>query len=88
MKQTTRFWLLVLALLMISIAGCRSSATDAPDMGSEGEVVALMITGSVKDEIAWSEEQIHNMDTVQVESTNKDGESDTRPVYRLRHCYR
>ena len=78
---TSRLWLLVLALLLVFVAGCSATATITPDQQSvvsgDGVVAALKITGNVNDEAAWSEEEIHSMETIQVESTNNEGESET-----------
>ena len=41
------------------------------------EDAALKITGSVENEIGWTEEKIRSMDTLEAESTNKDGETST-----------
>ncbi|MGD8795195.1 MAG: molybdopterin-dependent oxidoreductase, partial [Anaerolineae bacterium] len=38
---------------------------------------AFKITGSVENEIGWSEEKLRAMDTIDAESTNKDGETKT-----------
>ena len=76
MKHTSKLWLLVLALLLVFVAGCSASAADTPAAG-DGAVVALKITGNVNDEVAWSEEAIHSMEPIQVDSTNNEGESET-----------
>ncbi len=49
------------------------AATEAPTAGA----AALKITGKVKTEQAWSEEQIKAMTTTQAEATNKKGEKQT-----------
>jgi hypothetical protein len=36
---------------------------------------ALKITGNVETEVGWSEEKIRSMDTIEAESTNKQGET-------------
>jgi DMSO/TMAO reductase YedYZ molybdopterin-dependent catalytic subunit len=41
------------------------------------ENAALKITGSVENEIGWTEEKIRSMDTIEAESTNKAGETST-----------
>lgn len=78
---TSRLWLLVLVLLLVFVAGCSATATITPDQQSavsgDGAVAALKITGKVNEEAAWSEEEIHSMETIQVESTNNEGESET-----------
>jgi GTP cyclohydrolase III len=76
MMHTSRFRLIVLALLLVFIAGCGGAAADTPE-AEEGAVIALKITGSVNDEVGWSEEEIHSMESIQVDSTNNEGESET-----------
>jgi DMSO/TMAO reductase YedYZ molybdopterin-dependent catalytic subunit len=41
------------------------------------EDAALKITGAVENEIGWTEEKIRSMDTIEAESTNKQGETST-----------
>ena len=76
MMHTSRFWLFILALLLVFIAGCSGSAADLPE-AEQGAVIALKTTGNVNDEVGWSEEEIHSMESNQVDSTNKEGETDT-----------
>jgi len=38
---------------------------------------ALKVTGNVKVEVGWTEEKVRSMDTIQAESTNKQGEAQT-----------
>ena len=38
---------------------------------------ALKVTGNVETEVGWTEEKIRSMDAIEVESTNKDGETST-----------
>ncbi len=38
---------------------------------------ALKVTGNVKVEVGWTEEKVRSMDTIQAESTNKQGETKT-----------
>lgn len=44
---------------------------------------AFKITGNVKTEVGWSEEKIRSMDTIEAESTNKDGETETYTGVRI-----
>ena len=83
MKHTPRLWLLGLALLLVFIAGCSASAADTP-AAREGAVVALKITGNVNDEVGWSEEEIHSMESIQVDSTNNEGETETYTGVRIK----
>jgi DMSO/TMAO reductase YedYZ molybdopterin-dependent catalytic subunit len=41
------------------------------------EDAALKVTGSVENEIGWTEEKIRSMDTIEAEATNKEGETST-----------
>jgi hypothetical protein len=81
MVHTSRLWVLVLVLLLVFAAGCSATATITPEQQSaesgDGAVAALKITGKVNEEVGWSEEQIHSMGSIQVESTNNEGESET-----------
>ena len=76
MVHISRLWLLVLALPLVFIAGCRASAADTPP-AKEGAVIALKISGYVNNEVGWSEEEIHSMESIQVESTNNEGETES-----------
>jgi hypothetical protein len=62
----------ITAVLAILLAGCNSGAT-----GGVPENAALKITGNVNQEIGWTEEQVRAMDTIEAESTNKQGETST-----------
>ena len=44
---------------------------------------AFKITGDVATEVGWSEDKIRSMDTIDAESTNKDGEASTYTGVRL-----
>ncbi len=59
---------IVLFVAALLLAGCSS--------GGGGEV-ALKITGAVANEKGWTEAEIKAMNTLEVESTNKDGETST-----------
>jgi hypothetical protein len=70
-----------LVLLLVFVTGCSAAGTTAPEQESagsgEGSGAALKITGNVSDEVAWSEEEIRGMETVQVASTNNEGETES-----------
>jgi DMSO/TMAO reductase YedYZ molybdopterin-dependent catalytic subunit len=51
--------------------------TAAQAGGGVPEDAALKITGSVENEIGWTEEKIRSMDTIEAQSTNKAGETST-----------
>jgi hypothetical protein len=57
------------------LAGCGGGATEPAAPASAD--AALKITGNVANEIGWTEEQVRAMDTIDAESTNKDGETST-----------
>jgi DMSO/TMAO reductase YedYZ molybdopterin-dependent catalytic subunit len=64
-------WVLVVGVLI----GCGGSAdTGGGDGGGE---VALKVTGSVDKEMGWTEDEVKAMDTIDAESTNKEGETKT-----------
>jgi DMSO/TMAO reductase YedYZ molybdopterin-dependent catalytic subunit len=44
---------------------------------------ALKITGQVETEVGWTEEKIRSMDTIEAESTNKEGETSTYTGVRI-----
>jgi DMSO/TMAO reductase YedYZ molybdopterin-dependent catalytic subunit len=44
---------------------------------------ALKITGNVETEVGWTEEKIRSMDTIEAESTNKEGETSTYTGVRI-----
>jgi DMSO/TMAO reductase YedYZ molybdopterin-dependent catalytic subunit len=44
---------------------------------------AFKITGSVETEVGWTEEKIRSMDAIDVEYTNKDGETETYTGVRI-----
>jgi hypothetical protein len=44
---------------------------------------AFKITGNVETEVGWTEEKIRSMDTIDAESTNKQGETETYSGVRI-----
>jgi DMSO/TMAO reductase YedYZ molybdopterin-dependent catalytic subunit len=44
---------------------------------------ALKITGNVETEVGWTEDKIRSMDTIETESTNKEGEASTYTGVRI-----
>jgi DMSO/TMAO reductase YedYZ molybdopterin-dependent catalytic subunit len=62
-------WVFQLTDLQVNTAGQAGSGIP--------EDAALKITGSVENEIGWTEEKIRSMDTIEAESTNKAGETST-----------
>jgi hypothetical protein len=64
-----------LVLMVGALIGCGGSAdTGGGDGGGE---VALKVTGSVDKEMGWTEDEVKAMDTIDAESTNKEGETKT-----------
>lgn len=76
---------LVAMLLVMALAACGGTADNGGGNGSGngnggGEPAtgaALRVTGSVDNEMAWSEDEVHAMNAIDVESTNRDGETAT-----------
>jgi hypothetical protein len=66
----------VLVLLVGALVGCGGGATGGGG-GSAGGDVALKITGNVEKETSWTEDEVRAMDTIEAESTNKEGETQT-----------
>ena len=66
-KLSTSF--IFLSISLIIFASCTGNGGGIPDNS------ALKITGNVNNPIGWSEDQVLKMDKVEVESTNKDGET-------------
>jgi hypothetical protein len=59
-------WLGVVVVLVAVLTGCGG----APQSG-------LRITGNVTEEVGWTEEEVRAMDTIEAQSTNKQGETKT-----------
>jgi DMSO/TMAO reductase YedYZ molybdopterin-dependent catalytic subunit len=64
---------IILLLALGLLVGCGSAQ---PETGIPDDA-ALKITGKVANETGWSEETLRAMDTMEAESTNKQGESKT-----------
>jgi tungstate transport system substrate-binding protein len=64
----------VKALVEIQVKGASGAEQPA---GGIPENAALKITGKVANEIGWTEDQVRAMETMDVESTNKQGEAST-----------
>jgi hypothetical protein len=68
----------ILLLLAGMLVGCGATPQPtAPPQPAVSEEVALKITGQVVTEMAWAEEQVRVMDTMEAQSTNKQGETQT-----------
>ena len=68
----------VVLLLAGLLAGCGSTPepTAPPEPAASGDT-ALKITGNVSQEVGWPEEEVQAMETMEAESTNKEGETKT-----------
>lgn len=64
----------ILVVLVGGLVGCGGSAGTGGGIPADA---ALKITGNVANEIGWAEEDVRAMDTMDAESTNKDGETKT-----------
>ena len=64
----------VLIVLVGAMTGCGGAS---PGSGGVPEDAALKVTGNVSQEVGWTEEDVRAMDTVEAESTNKEGETKT-----------
>jgi hypothetical protein len=64
--------LTIIAVLAVLLTACGGGAK-----GGIPADAALKITGSVDNEIGWTENQVRAMDTIEAESTNKKGETST-----------
>ncbi len=66
----------VLLMAFALLVGCAPSAPTATPLPQD-VAVALKITGRVGREMAWSEEEVRAMPTMDVQSKNKQGETST-----------
>jgi hypothetical protein len=67
----------VFAVLLSLLAACSTpepTSTPVPPLSTEA---ALKITGQVAQEIGWPEEEVRAMETMEAQSTNKQGETST-----------
>lgn len=75
MTKKTSALLGIAILLTGLLAGCGGGAAEEPAPVSAD--AALKITGNVEAETGWAEADVKAMDAIDVESTNKDGETET-----------
>ena len=66
--------LVVLALVLVMVLAACGGKDTAGGMPADA---ALKITGNVKNEIGWTEDQVRAMDTMEAQAANKDGEIST-----------
>jgi hypothetical protein len=77
MSKKTLTTLGILLLLAALLVGCSSAPEPTPTQEPAAAAAGLKITGKVAQEMSWSEEEVRAMDTIDAESTNKDGETST-----------
>ena len=78
--MSKRLWYLffVFVLLVSVLVACGSTPEPTtPPEPAASEKAALKITGNVSQEMAWTEEEVRAMETMEAESTNKSGETET-----------
>ena len=64
----------VVVVLAGVLAGCGGAE---PSGGGVPANAALKVTGNVEQEVGWTEDEVKAMDTMDAESTNKEGETKT-----------
>jgi hypothetical protein len=70
--------LLSISLLLVCLlAGCGATPEPTAAPQPAASEAALKITGKVATEMAWTEEQVRAMETMEAQSTNKQGETST-----------
>jgi hypothetical protein len=70
MNKTVAITLLCVIPFFILMTACGTSEPEIPDNA------ALVIVGNVEKETGWLEETVRSMDTIDVESTNNNGDSE------------
>ncbi|MBN1260255.1 MAG: molybdopterin-dependent oxidoreductase [Anaerolineae bacterium] len=65
-------WVLAAMMLVVVLAACGGG-----ESGGMPADAALKVTGNVDKEMGWAEDDVRAMDTIEAESTNKDGETST-----------
>ncbi|MGC9346700.1 MAG: molybdopterin-dependent oxidoreductase [Anaerolineae bacterium] len=73
MKRGCLRFVMLLVLVLGMLVAC---GQDGGGSASSGET-AMQITGSVENEMAWTEEEVRSLDTIEAESENKEGETST-----------
>jgi len=75
MKFDKRIFLALLTVAVLVLAGCGAQADTPPDEG--GGSPALTVSGAVEQELMLSIKDLQDMGSVDVEYTDKDGETET-----------
>ncbi|MBI9044726.1 MAG: hypothetical protein JEZ06_09585 [Anaerolineaceae bacterium] len=75
MSRSIKVLFLLGLVLTLTLTACGAPAVEAVEEPAvEPAEIALKITGSVANEMAWTEDEVKAMDSLEVESENKDGE--------------
>jgi DMSO/TMAO reductase YedYZ molybdopterin-dependent catalytic subunit len=74
-KKYSVLVMLVLAAVLV-LAGCGGGEEVTVDEPVE-EPIALLISGNVGEELTWTMEELQTMNTIEVDYTGKDGETET-----------
>lgn len=61
-------------MLVAALVGCGGTSDGG---GTASGETALEITGNVENEMAWTEDEVRSMDTIEAERENKEGELST-----------
>jgi hypothetical protein len=83
MSRTIKLFFILGMVLSLALAACGPTAPEPAPAVEEAPAeepaaeVALKVTGSVANEQAWTEDEVKAMNTLDVESTNKKGETNT-----------
>jgi hypothetical protein len=62
---------MLLMLVLSVLVACGQGGAEEADANDP----AMRITGSVENEMSWTEDEVRSMDTMEAESTNKEGET-------------
>jgi len=77
MNEKKSVLIMVLLAAVLVLSGCGGQETvEAPEPVEVAEP-ALIISGSVGEELSWTMDELQAMDTTEVEYTGKDGETET-----------
>jgi len=71
------FWFLAVLIVATVLGGCGGTSDGGEAAGEVPAEAAFKVTGSVDSEVGWSEADLKAMDTLDVDYTNRDGETIT-----------